>query len=133
MNNQTKKQAAFKQISLPVDFLSEVIASAALSDRSPAKELEHCFRIVQALEHLLPSKSLNALKTDQLGVRELLVRLVTLLDSQSDVNSLETVKSKNPVRYSVHPENPQQFIRHNADGTTDTGLFEDIQTKFEST
>ena len=124
MQNTTKREAAFKQISLAVSFLNEVNDSANLAGRSAAKELEHSFRIAQALEHVLPSRSLNALKTGQLPAREMLLGLITLLDNPAVNDSLERVKTGNPVRFSLNPENPNDYIRHNADGSEEIGVFD---------
>ena len=124
MQNTTKREAAFKQISLSVSFLNEVNDSANLAGRSAAKELEHSFRIAQALEHVLPSRSLNALKTGQLPAREMLLGLITLLDNPAISDSLERVKAENPVRFSLNPENPNEYIRHNADGSEEVGVFD---------
>ncbi len=124
MQNTTKREAAFKQISLAVSFLNEVNDSANLAGRSAAKELEHSFRIAQALEHVLPSRSLNALKTGQLPAREMLLGLITLLDNPAVNDSLERVKTENPVRVSLNPENPNEYIRRNADGSEEVGVFD---------
>ena len=130
MQNTTKRETAFKQVSLAVSFLNEVNVSADTAGRSTAKELEHSFRICQALEHVLPSKSLNALKTGQLPAREMLLGLLTVLDNPATASSLERVKTENPVRISLNPDNPSEYIRYNADGSTDIGVFDQVTGGF---
>lgn len=62
----------FKQISLPVEFLDELTKAADLADRSVPKQIEHCFKITQGIEQILPDKQITELKAKTINNVDLL-------------------------------------------------------------
>eukprot|EP01035_Chromulina_nebulosa_P058635 gene58635-80298_t len=121
----TAKEKAFKQISFARDFVDEVSVMAEASDRSPAKQIEHCVRIAQAVEQILPSRAIQGLKAGELPAADLLAGLAAVLANPGQSTALRGIMDANPIRISQAPGEPDVFIRTNADGSKDRGTLDD--------
>lgn len=126
MKNQTPAtEKAFKQISFARAFVDEVNVMAEASDRSAAKQIEHCVRIAQAVEQILPSRAIQGLKAGELPAADLLAGLAAVLANPGQSTALRGIMDANPVRVSQAPDEPDMFIRTNADGSKDRGTLDD--------
>ena len=126
MKNQTPvAEKAFKQISFSRDFVTEVTLQANAADRSAAKHIEHCFRIAQAIEQILPSGAVQALKAGEKPAAELLAGLAAVLANPGQATATRGIMEANPTRISQDPADPDVFIRTNADGSTERGQLDD--------
>lgn len=126
MKNQTPaKEKAFKQISFSRDFVAEVNLQAEAADRSAAKHIEHCVRIAQAIEQILPSGAVQALKAGEMPASDLLAGLAAVLANPGQSTAIRGIMSANPARISQDPADPEVFIRRNADGSIERGQLDD--------
>lgn len=117
-------EKAYKQISFGRDFVAEVTLAANAADRSAAKHIEHCFRLAQAIEQILPSSTVQALKAGDMPAPELLVGLATVLANPGQSTAMRAIMKANQVRFSQDPADPDGVIRCNADGSATQGRLE---------
>ena len=118
----TKKQDAAKEkghtaVSLPRVLAAEVNMAASMSGRSAAKELEHSFRVSQAVEQILPSATVHALKTGALPASQLLAGLAAVLAKPQKSTALTQVMAANPSRIHFDAKDPNKATLTQADGT----------------
>ena len=107
MKNQTPAtEKAFKQISFARAFVDEVNVMAEAADRSAAKQIEHCVRIAQAVEQILPSRAIQGLKAGELPAADLLAGLAAVLANPGQSTALRGIMDANPVRVSQAPDEP---------------------------
>lgn len=115
------KEKAFKQISFPRDFVDAMSAQANAADRSAAKQIEHYVRIAQAVEQILPSTAVMALKAGETSASELLTGLAAVLANPGQSSAFRGSMDANPVRISQDPNVSGGVIRTNADGSKERG------------
>lgn len=114
--NQTN--SAFKQVSLPIAFLDEVKAAADAADRSVPKQIEHWVRLAQALEQVLPPKTVNDAKQGTLPKPDLLTALAAVLANPK--------VEADGWRISVDPNDPTRVWQTSPNGAVFHGtLLED--------
>ncbi|WP_139222995.1 hypothetical protein [Paracidovorax wautersii] len=115
------KEKAHTAVSLPRALAAEVNAVADQAGRSSAKQLEHSFRIAQAIEQILPTATVQALKGGALNGAQLLAGLAAVLEAPAASAALKRAMDANPSRIHVDPRDPTRAIQTNADGTTTVG------------
>lgn len=108
-------------VSLPRTLAAEVTAAADLSGRSAAKQLEHAFRIAQAIEKILPTATVHALKFGALPASQLLAGLAAVLEAPAESIALRKAIEANPSRIHFDSEDPHKAYLRQADGTTVEG------------
>lgn len=119
--SNTIKQGAVKEkghtaVSLPRALAAEVTAAADLSGRSAAKQLEHAFRIAQAIEQLLPTATVHVLKSGALPVSQLLVGLAAVLKAPAESTALAEAMEQNPLQIHFDRNDPTIAYQQQADG-----------------
>lgn len=118
-------EKAFKQISFNREFVHEVTLLADAADRSAAKHIEHCVRIAKAIEQILPSSAIQALKAGETPAVELLAGLAAVLANPGLSTAIRGIAEANPTRISQDPGDPDVFIRTNANGSTERGQLDE--------
>ncbi len=123
MQNTIAKDAlkGHTAVSLPRGLAAEVNAAADLSGRSPAKQLEHSFRIAQAIEQLLPTSQVHALKAGALPASQLLAGLAAVLESPSQSTAIAQIIKENPTRISFDSKDPSKATLVKQDGSVVQG------------
>lgn len=124
--SQVNKQVAAKEkahtaVSIPRALAAEVTAVADQAGRSSAKQLEHSFRIAQAIEQILPTATVQALKSGALTGSQLLMGLAAVLEAPAASAALKRAMDANPSRIHVDPHDPTKAFQTNADGSTTVG------------
>ena len=98
---------------------------AGISDRSVTEQVEHWARLGQIVEANVSSTTVSKLKA--LSYDEKLPELIAGADTPSArAVTVATVRAraKGPI-YGVASDDPDVIVRHDADGTTTRGRFED--------
>lgn len=116
-NLNVAKEKAHTAVSLPRAFAVEVAVMAGLCGRSVAKQLEHSFRIAQAVEQILPSATVHALKSGELPASELLMGLAAVLQAPGKSWALAQALQANPSRIHFDGNDPAKACLTRADGS----------------
>lgn len=111
------KEKGHTAVSLPRALAAEVTAAADLSGRSAARQLEHAFRIAQAIEQLLPTATVHALKSGALPASQLLAGLAAVMKAPAESAALHRVIEANPSRIHFDPTDPSKATLTQPDGT----------------